>query len=371
MSFANVGTFACREINQKLIDYFGANTAESKTMGSKSLVRWLLGAQNTRGFRQITDAITGLPSAVLGKLRAVAFSLDEPLCFDVCSIDGLDCNTARGNMTPLTKEVVFDFDNTAPYLVCDDEGQPLRARFTRAELAKYCTEDDTDYITRQINRINKRYIEAVDKRLGQLLATMVGTNADGDSVTQIPFFLDHASGLQTLNPQARWYLDKIYSDIGGENQYALIGGAVLTKLIQYSKWAGLTDAGIDLAEVLDVDPYAFYDRFLDATIGQNNFFMLSPGAVQLVTWNEYLGDYNREVTDLYTNGTVVDPETGLELDFEWRYDYNCHIWTYEPRLHLELAVARPGGCGLPTSNGVLLIEDCTAGATPPVCPDQS
>jgi hypothetical protein len=365
MSFSAIGTYACRALQQNLLDYYGANTAEMKTMGSKALVRWLLSPQNTRGFRQIADGIT---TTVPGKKRAVAFALDNPFCFDVCAIADVDCNTARTKIDNPTQEVVFDFDGPA-FRVCNDNGDPLRLEFDHATLAKYCTTTDTEYITRQIARFNDRFIKAFDKRIGQLLETQVGKNADGDSVTNIPFFINLTTGQQTLNHEAWWFLDQTYRDIGGEGQYAIIGGKVLNKIMAFQKWADLSDGGIDLGALQDIAPYAFYDRFLDETLGINSFFQLSPGAVQLVTFTENIGENNRRVTDLYTHSTVIDPETGLELDYEWYYEPKCKVWTYEPHLNAQLAVALPGGCGLDDSNGVLLIDDCSNGATPPVCPD--
>jgi hypothetical protein len=371
MGFSNIGTYACRALQQKLEDYYGANVPARKTMGSTSLVRFLLSPQNTAGFNQITDAITGLPTAVPGKKRAIAFAVDLPFCFDVCSLEGITCTTEHTNLDNNTQEIVFDFDDSSPFRPCNDDGDPLKLEFTRTELKKYCTETDTSYITRKIAAFNKRFIEAFDKRMGEILGTLVGQNANNESITNIPFFIEHTSGMQTMNPAARWYLDQLYLNIGGEGQYALVGGQVLSKIIQYQKWAGLADAGIDLATIDDMNPFAYYDRFLDTTLGLNQFFQLSPGAVQLVTFNDYVGEYNREVTDLYTNSTFIDRATGLEVDFEWRFDPDCQVWTYKPHLSAELAVAIPGGCGIPNANGVLLINDCSGGANAPACPESS
>lgn len=367
MSFSAIGTYACRALQQQLMDYYGANTAEAKTMGSAAFVRWLLSPQNTRGFRQISDGIT---TPIPGKKRAVAFALDHPFCFDVCAISDVTCETERTPYNNHTEEVVFSFEGPA-FRVCDGEGNPLRLEFDHYELQRYCTESDTSYITRKIAAYNKRFIEAFDKRIGQIAETLVGKNADGASLTSIPFFVNLTTGMQTLNPEGHWYLDQVYRDIGGEGQYALVGGRVLNKIAKYQQWAGLNDAGINLDEIDDINPYAFYDRFLDSTLGINQFFQFSPGALQLVTFNENIGENARRVTDLYTHGTFIDPVTGLEVDFEWKYDYDCRKWTYEPYLWAELAAAQPGGCGIPDSNGILLIEDCSQGATPPECPAES
>lgn len=367
MSFSSIGAYACRALQEKLVDYYGANAAENKTMGSTALVRWLLSPQNTAGFRQIADGIT---QTVPGKKRAVAFQLDTPMCFDVCAISDVDCNTVREASSPATQEIVFDFDGD-PYMVCNGDGDPVRLEFTKSDLAKYCNETDTSYITRQIARFNKRFIEAFDKRIGEALETLVGTNADGDSVTNLPFFINLTTGQQTLNPEAFYFLNQIYSDIGGEGQYGLVGGNVLKKIIEFQKWADLSDSGIDLGAIDPINPFSYFDRFLNTTLGINQFFQLSPGAVQLVTFVENIGENNREVTDLYTHSTFIDPSTGLEVDFEWYFEPKCKVWTYEPKLFAQLAVAPAGGCGLDGSNGVLLINDCSNGATPPVCPESA
>lgn len=364
MAFSTVGAYACRALQQQLVDAFGPNTPEMRSLGSKSLIRWLLSPQNTRGFTQIADGIT---RTVPGKKRAVAYAMDTPYCFDVCAIADVNCTTPRGNTGSPTTEIVFDLDGPA-YWVCDGNGDPLRLKFEKTDLAKYCTETDTSYITRHIARFNKRYVEALNKRIGELLLTMVGTNADGATTTAIKFFAAHASGIDVINPAAMWYLNKVYRDIAGVNQYALIGGAVLEKIIQYQKWSGLMDAGIDLGAIDDINPFAFYDRNLDTTLGVNNFFLLSPGAVQLVTFVENIGENNREVTDLYTHSTFIDQDTGLEVDYEWYFDPRCKTWDYEPHLYAELAVAQPGGCDVAAgANGVLLIEDCSFGVTAPTC----
>lgn len=363
MPFQSAGTYACAKLQQSLIDYYGNNSAELKTMGSTALIRFLLSPQNTRNFRQITD---GIQAPIPGKKRGVAFLVDEPFCYDVCAISDVTCTTTRTESFPASKEQVFDLSGPA-YRPCDAEGAPLRLKFAESDLMKYCSESDTSYITRQIARFNRKFIESLDRRLVTALSTSVGKNADGDSVTNIPFFITQVNGVQALNPEAVWFLTQTYNDIGGDGQFGLVGGKILNKLMSFQKWAGLNDAGIDLSKVDDMNPYTYYDRNVDSVVGINNFFMLSPGAAQLVYWNEHKGEKRRVVTDLYTHSTFIDIATGVEVDFEWYYDYKCKSWTYEPYIYAELAVAPPGGCGIEDSNGVILVNDCSNGATAPDC----
>lgn len=333
-------------------------------MGSVSLIKWLLSPQNTRGFRQIN--VETIP----GKKRAVAFEYDHPFCFDVSTPNGVTCNTARQVIANPTEETVFTFDSD-PFRMVDGEGDPMRFEIDQADLKKYCTETDTSYIDRKIMALLKRYEEAIDKQLSILLAAGAGTDANGNATVRLPFFTTNtATNSSVVNDDAIFWLDQNYRDIGGEDMYGLIGGKVLNKLIAKNKWAGLNQAGIDLAKVADEVPYPYYNRNMDATLGTDTFLQLSPGAAQLVVFNEFKGENKREVTDLYTHDTIISPYTGLPIDFEWMFDYKCKKWTFEPFSYLQLAINHPGGCGLPTSNGIMKIEDCSNGIALPSCPEE-
>jgi hypothetical protein len=362
MPFSNIGTYACRALQANYVDFYKMNAAQFKTGGSTALIKYLLSPQNTRGFKQID--LTSVP----GKKRPVAFLVDEPYCFDVCS-PAVDCTTVKQVFSNPSKELVFDLTGNA-FRHCDGVGNPLKLQFTRADMSKYCTETDQSYIQRHIIRYLMRFEEALDKKLGELLLTFVGTNASGEALTNLPFFNQNTiTNSSVLNPDALWWMDQNYADIMGEGQYALVGGKILNKISSFLKWSGLNSAGIDLTKVDDSTPYAYYNRNMDASIGLSDFLQLSPGAVQLVSYNENAGPYKTEVTDLYSNGSVVLPTTGLTVDWDWRYDYECKAWTFEAYLHLELAVNKAGGCGaLATTNGIIRYHDCSNSIAMPVCP---
>lgn len=364
MPFNNIGTYACRALQANYVDYFGKNSAKFKTGGSTALIKYLLSPQNTSGFKKID--VTSIP----GKKRPVAFRVDNPFCFDVTSPD-VDCQTVRTAITNPSQEVVFDLTNNA-FRVTDGAGAPQKLTFNRDDLAKYCTTDDQAYIQEQIIRYLGRFEEALDKKLFELILTFVGTNGSGDALTKIPFFVQNTiTNSYVLNPDALWWLDQNFQDISSEGQYALVGGKVVNKIISTQKWSGLNAAGIDLTKVDDLNPFAYYDKNADAIAGQDNFLQLAPGVAQLVTWSENAGPYKTEVTDLYSNGSIISPVTGLQIDWDWRYDYDCKVWTFEAFLYAELAVNKAGGCGnLATTNGIIRYQDCSNSIVPPACPEQ-
>jgi hypothetical protein len=361
MPFGSVGAYACRDLQTKLIEHFGRNAAEFRTLGSVGLLKFLTSPQNTRGFRKID--VESIP----GKKRGVAMMVDNPFCFDICSL-AADCNTVRVENDNPAQEVVFDL--TGPeYRVCnaDSPGSPEVLTFSEEDLMRYCTETDTSYITRQIARYNKRFIESLDQRIVEVLAAQVGTAWNGDATVDLKFFTTNAdTGQSNLNATAVFFLNQYWKDAANDGQFALIGGQTLAMIAEFKKWQGLNDMGVDLRTINEEIPFIYYDRNVDSELGLHDFFQIAPGAAQLVTWNMFKGEKKRSITDLYTHDTFIDPATGIEVDYRWYFDYKCGKWTYEPFLFAELAVNAPGGCGedLAGVNGVQRVHDCsdTSGA---------
>lgn len=359
MPFDTIGAYACKSLQAKLTDYYGQNAAEFRTLGSVGLLKFLTSPQNTRGFRQID--VESIP----GKKRAVAMMVDNPFCFDLCALTA-DCNTTRIESTNPAQEIVFSLDGPE-YRVCDTASgesgsSPAALSFSEEDLMRYCTETDQSYITRQIARYNKRFIESLDQRIFEIAATKVGTNASGQATTDLKFFTTNTDTSQSnLNAAAVFFLNQYWKDAGNDGQFALIGGQKLSMIAEFKKWQGLNAMGVDLNNINEEIPFVYYDRNSDSVLAPDDFLQVAPGAMQLVTWNKYKGEKRRSITDLYTHGTFIDPATGIEVDYQWYYDYKCGKWTYEPFLFAELAVNIAGGCGASLSgvNGIVRVSDCS------------
>jgi hypothetical protein len=364
MSFSAIGTYACKALEAKLIEFYGQNAAEFRTLGSVGLLKWLRSPQNTRGFRQID--VESIP----GKKRAIAMLVDNPFCFEVCSLSGVDCNTTRVESTNPSQEVVFDLTSD-PYRVCDSQesgASPVTLNFDADDLMKYCLQDNTTYITRQIARYNKRFIESLDNRVAEIFATHAGTTYTGAAEQELMFFNTNSTTNQSnLNAAAVFFLNQTWKNAGNDGQFALIGGERVNMIAAFKGWQGLNSMGVDLNNIDEQIPYIYYDRNFDGIFGNvTDFFQVAPGSAQLVTWNRYRGEKRKEVTNLYTHGTFIDPATGIEVDFRWNYDERCEKWVYEPFLHAELAVNIAGGCdnniaGVDISgvNGIVKVHDCS------------
>jgi hypothetical protein len=364
MPYSALGAKACESLQADYVDYFGKNAPEFKTGGDTSVIKYLLSPQNTAGFTQIK-----VDQPIAGKKRSVRFAMEQPLCFDVTAPNGIVCTTARNTMSDPSKIVDFSMDGPA-FRITDGGGVPLKLQITNVEMNAHCTESDQSYINRKVIKFLKRYEEALDKAVAAILATKAGTNLAGQALTQLPMFVENAATTTSVpHSDSLFQLDQNFEDILGSGQYALLGGTVLKKLQTLLKWSGLNQAGIDLTKVPNSEPYSYYSRHLNTILGANGFLQMSPGAAQLVTFNEYAGERRKEITDLYSNITVVSPSTGLLIDLQYRFDYNCGIHTWEPFNFLEVATNIAGGCGaLATTNGIIKYQDCSGLLAPPACP---
>lgn len=370
MPMGNIGTYVCRALQAGLVEFFGKNAAQFRTLGSTAFIKWLLSPQNTSGFRRISDAIKGVP----GKKRGVAFRVDDPYCYTLCALN-VDCTTANVQyVDPASREIVFDLTN-APFRHCDDQGRPVKLRFKEEDLEKYCTITNQEWVREQIFRYLLRWEQALDLALTQALNGQIGTNGNAEAISNIPIFTAATNfnpNMAALNPEAMFAISQLYMDIGLDGQFALIGGTIINKIALYTKWATWNAAGLDMSKADAINPYLFYDRNFGTTYGQSDMILFAPGAVQLVTWNKYEGERAIQVTNLYSKGTIILPTTGLAIDWKWTYDPDCEEWIYDAFLHAELAVVPPGGCGddMAGVNGILRIHDCGTQPLIPECPEE-
>jgi len=102
------------------------------------------------------------------------------------------------------------------------------------------------------------------------------------------------------------------------NKLRGIGGAV-------------NDSGIDISRVpqlISDAGYAYFnDHQIEALIGANNCVVIDPGAVQLVTYNEYKGENVFEDVDGAMFGTLNDPEyANVEYDMKVLFDRVREKW---------------------------------------------
>lgn len=188
--------------------------------------------------------------------------------------------------------------------------------FTKAEMRDFC--DSTSAFRAQVISKNMdAFMQMINKDLIAIYNTGVGK-----------FYNDVAAGknlpLLIAGPPEYAYakgesvLMEDYRDVGGTGTPIVVGAGKLATYSNYQKIGCCNQYGQDITQL------GQYRYFRDHSVGgvtgnADDFFMFAPGAIQFVSYNTNVGEFAM-ADERSIEGTIVDPITGLTLDFELNYD---------------------------------------------------
>jgi len=341
----------CAPKTAYLSDYFGRQVPENRDYGSLAFLQWLVSNENLAGVRRLSDDIIGVP----GKKRGVKLQFTQPMCVQVCTT-AWACDDAK---VPLSPAISFaEFDIETKYHVCDTSGAPAALKFTNSEWAQYCELNDEQFIQDQFSKFDMSMFKALDKALVELLRTMLPA---ADDVT-LPFMRTNTTtGYKTLADEWLLWISEKLADEGTDMMDVVLFGGSMVKTIQHKyKIATASTEGFNLANTSGDIPNMYFDRNFDSVFGKNVIIAIPKNALQLVTFNEYVGG-KRHIGELAINSTKVMPlgnGSSIEFDYQWRKDVNCLSYEYFPSLYMELVKTLAGGCIDPNADGFIVFKDC-------------
>jgi hypothetical protein len=277
-----------------------------------------------------------------GKFRAVQINYQSQACDDDVSTDPTpNCTTS---LAPAPSEALITSFDVAKY----------KMKFAENDMRKLCEADSVwvgQNIMRAMNAVNMK----VDKLILATQAANMGTFADGSVSKDIPLF---NSTTQGPNAMAWAGIRHYYDELGAASTPLIVGGGSIDLYAKAQQIACCNSTvGMDLARMTG-DGYFYNDVNVNSVFDPTQFIVLAPGAVQLVTWNKYLGDYAKR-SDSFEHGTIVDPFTGLVYDLKTSYDDCTESWYVELALNYNLFQVPAAFCVDAGVNMSLLFEDCS------------
>lgn len=323
----------CSAIQVNLNEIAGSN-APALSRQKVGMIDGLMSAQNRNGF-------TAQVVPTNGKYRAVQINYIGQACdSDVVTSCAPNC-TPEVEPEPLQK-LITEF-NCAKYKMGFDE----------AEMRKLC-EADSVWVGQNIMRAMNAINVSVDKAIISLVDNFSTTPND------IPLFT--TAGFP--NPMA-WPQVISRIELAGHSGAPIIVGGSSSEL--YAKAQAIaccnTVAGMDLA-AMSGNAFYYFDPQINSIISPTNFYGWTPGAVQMITWNKYLGEYAKRDSS-FEHGTIVDPFTGLVYDLKTSYDDCTEKWYVELALNWNI-FDMPGAFCIADDNGIYGFNDCSTG--PIACP---
>ena len=203
-------------------------------------------------------------------------------------------------------------------------------KFSEDQMRKLCEADSvyvSNVIMSQMNAINT----ALNKQLLAEQASNFGKFADGTTQKSIKLFEATTNAPRAI---ASAQIRHEYDLVGASGAPMIVGGGNFDLYAKTQQIACCNaNTGTDLSRWTDY--MYFNDRFVESVVGANEFVVLAPNAVQLLTWNKYVGDYAKR-NDVFEHGTITDPFTGLTYDLKVHYDDCADEWSIKLLLNWEL-----------------------------------
>lgn len=336
-----------------LVDYkefFGKNYPALSDKGDTSTLQMLKSADNTKGFKQLSDYVNGVP----GKTRGVRMQYREPVCVDVCST-AFSCTETRMAVKAALKTI--DYEINSRWHPCSS-AMPAELTLTAAEFKNYCMVDNQEEFKAMQMEFDLNFVHQMDINVLQTIQSKV---LPGNTISKNFFAMSMMGGNPILSDQ--WLLEvmaTLQADGKSIDDYMIVGGMFLLYLkLKYTGFVttsteGGTSQGIQL-------PPTYFDKNFDTVFGSANSFLLVPkGAFQLVQWIENVQGFRDERFISSTKLIPLGNGKNMTVDYFWKFDPECKIYKYMPYTYMEVPLAYSQNCANQKENNIYLFNNCSS-----------
>lgn len=182
--------------------------------------------------------------------------------------------------------------------------------------------------------INAQLIPVFESGCGGIL------DGDGETGTTYNVIYTDDSGRRSALPQGLIDMEIDLDDVGMSERPIIVGGG---NIYLYTKEQGISccnDLGVDPSTM---DLQVFRDnqisKILTGPSYDNPFFAFAPQAAVFCPTPKNVGQF-RMITDTFIRDTIIDPVTGLEVDFDLYYNYCANdskgAWKFKTSLRFGL-----------------------------------
>lgn len=326
MTYACQSLIACPQIQEDINGVFGRDP--QKVTEQNRFLKVILSAQNTNGtFQKEIDRGDGHRMQVEFRYQP------RELITTVSDSAVLNCN---GGPEPCNLSQIYEIDDTL--------GSSKSWTIALKSLEEQCEKDDS-FIARQVLRMMDVITRKMDRDTVQQAFNNVGFFRDGGA---LPRPVETQKGVACCNGKVTDLIEQVdyeYGEVEYEGTVFGFGGDFEWK--SYFKSMDLAccnDVGEDLAAMMGESSIVpFYDRNVRAFATEDlGFITFWPGALQLLTFNEFRGSIWREINDDSRKvGTLMHPDPAYNgLLFDYNVELRCvHGNSYRWLFQLKLAHA--------------------------------
>lgn len=206
------------------------------------------------------------------------------------------------------------------------------------------------WIAKQFQKV----MDALDRRIDKLVITDIASNFGNFATTSYDFATGAASSwagttnfaqVRTKkggyksgdwNPRFITQVKSEFQKLNYNGAPVVFGDNELDAFFTEYQASCCSDSGETLSEVLRLKPIAYMrDEYVEGIIGANEFIGIAPGAIQLLEFLQFRGAGNVFSSDIYSQGTIMNPRSGNEYDFLMKFD--CGVWTFQIKKAFDVA----------------------------------
>jgi hypothetical protein len=210
------------------------------------------------------------------------------------------------------------------YEIETDEGSNYDEKFDLINMASMCM-DNPLWIAARIQAA----MDGITKKIGTDNATQLAllTGAFGDGETGV------TANVKTINTLKSGTTDFDLSawakivfaaeNAGYPGAPIVFGWDTIYQYMKEAKAGCCANNGIDISQYVAQNDLVFMaDKKIKTALGSQNFLMLAPGAVQMLSWLEFEGENGINVIDdeSYKQTVITDPKTGFRFDLQLKND---------------------------------------------------
>lgn len=296
----------CRTVMRELAEMVGEQGDPLRNRQKTGLLDALTSPSNTDGGRvdNVIDMGDGKPKKAIFKwLQPDAVSDASDGILDLCDEEG---EASAYNYD----EVSIDYSVSSKVHSLDE-----------AQMRELC-ETGSEFRSKLIGGA----LNSVHKKLNQTLIAPFYVGAGGikggNGAKNTAYDLLYRDGLVQIDPEGQIEMMRDLMDAGVSGMPIFIGGSRLDTYMKLQQIACCNSYGADPSEQQDL--LFFYDNDMQTILGTpsaagDNFFVFQPGAAQLISIPYNKGEF-RKANDLFIHDTIIDPLSGLEWDFNLKYD---------------------------------------------------
>lgn len=291
------GVVGCPNIQTDLNNVF-IGISPNQVVEPANFLRFITDPVNTGGMEQISREV----SPGNGQKRTVEVRYESRLSEDTVNEDfDLACNSSNNFGDTVTQ---YEIDENA-------DGLSIDFNVTLKDLREKCKTNSEWYQSRLLMAVNAIERKLMTKTVSQAVS-LTGKFTDGSTVKDTQTQDSSGNNLQSLIEDVTFEAE----DLAYPGVPYVFGYGETTKYMRRVAAGCCMQQGIDLNTYAQQNNMVYgSDYRIEGQFGEDQFIMVAPGALQLITYRQFQGDDpNTNEDDSFAQGEIVSPNTGIPMD---------------------------------------------------------